>query len=206
MPRPKSLTAQQIATAALTLMERDGSGALSMRSVADELGVGTMSLYRYVKSREQLEDLVVALFLDGVPVELPAKGAWPRRITIMAERVRDAIDEHPTIVPLLVARAHSAPGLARWIEGVLSLLAEAGFANLDRAIAVRALVSYVIGAVQLEHLAPIGERAAQFADLPKDAFPLVLQAAEAGRRLSPDEEFRKGLAIIVRGLESGRAS
>src|SRR6266542_4940063 len=61
MPRPRSLTLPQIAAAALAVLERDGLAALSMRTVAVELDVGTMSLYRYVDSKEQVEELVVGL-------------------------------------------------------------------------------------------------------------------------------------------------
>lgn len=66
MPRPRSLTTQAIAAAAITVIDRDGLAALSMRTVADELDRRTMALYRYVEDREELECLVVELALGTV--------------------------------------------------------------------------------------------------------------------------------------------
>ena len=72
MPRPRSLTPDQIAAAALAVIDRDGLDALSMRTVARQLGIGAMSLYRYVTDRDQLEDLVVDLVLGAVDISLPS--------------------------------------------------------------------------------------------------------------------------------------
>ena len=57
MPRPKSRTSDEIAAAAVALLERDGHAALSMRSLARELGMSVMALYRYVSDRDDLERL-----------------------------------------------------------------------------------------------------------------------------------------------------
>jgi len=66
MPRPRSLTQAAIAAAALAVIDRDGVAGLSMRAVAAELGTGTMSLYRYVADRDELERWVVDLVLAEV--------------------------------------------------------------------------------------------------------------------------------------------
>ncbi|MFD0664655.1 TetR/AcrR family transcriptional regulator [Thermocatellispora tengchongensis] len=73
MPRPRSLTETEIAAAALAVIDRDGLDALSMRAVAKQLGTGTMSLYRYVEDRAQLETLVVDLVLGSVDYTLPPR-------------------------------------------------------------------------------------------------------------------------------------
>src|SRR5438477_8989130 len=54
MPRPRSVTPERIARAALAVIDRDGLEGLSMRAVGQELGMGTMSLYRYVPDRGAL--------------------------------------------------------------------------------------------------------------------------------------------------------
>src|SRR5216684_1301253 len=76
MPRPRSFTHSRIATAALAVVDRDGLGALSMRTVAGELGMGTMSLYRYVQDREELERLVVDVVIGTVDAGPPARESW----------------------------------------------------------------------------------------------------------------------------------
>jgi AcrR family transcriptional regulator len=65
VPRPRSLTPDQLAVAALAVIDRDGLAGLTMRAVATQLGVSTMGLYRYVRDRRELEALVVELVLGA---------------------------------------------------------------------------------------------------------------------------------------------
>lgn len=205
MPRPKSLTQTQIARAAMRVIEREGLAALSMRTVASELGVGTMSLYRYVDSREQLERWVVAALYDTLDPETPSDAAWTVRLATLLERMRKAAAEHPALVPLLVTRGHTAQGLLRWLEAILALLAGAGFSAEERMYATRALGGFVIGAVQLEHLAPVSGRAAQLPAHEHTAYPLLLEAAKTGRHVAPQQEFERGLSLMLDGLHRTRA-
>src|SRR3954466_10053666 len=101
MPRPRSFSLTDVATAALTVIDRDGLAAFAMRAVAVELGMGTMSLYRYVADRAQLAALVVDLVLADVDMK-PPRGAWQRQLAALATRVRTAITAHPEVGPLLV--------------------------------------------------------------------------------------------------------
>jgi AcrR family transcriptional regulator len=204
MPRPRSLTTNRIAAAALAVIDRDGLNALSMRAVATELGMGTMSLYRYVSDREELEELVVDLVLSTVDTTRPHRAPWPRQVAILVERVREAVAAHPYVVPLTMTHRHTSRSLLRWSESVLAVLTEAGFTGLHRVIALRALLSYVIGAIQLEHLGALsGPGTAAMANLPTNEFPLLSQTARHAQPIPPDEEFRRGLTILLRGLLRG---
>jgi AcrR family transcriptional regulator len=203
MPRPRSLTDTRIAAAALAVIDREGLAALSMRAVAAELGVGTMSLYRYVADRGQLERLVVELVLGDVDLTLPEGAAWTERVALVAGRIRDAVGTHPEVVPLLLAHRQTSKGVMRCAEALLGALAEAGFAGRARAIALRALVSYVAGALQAQHLGALsGAGTVAMTELPRDEFPLLVDAALAARSISADEEFRRGLGVLLRGLEA----
>ncbi|MFD1051394.1 TetR/AcrR family transcriptional regulator, partial [Kibdelosporangium lantanae] len=82
MPRPRSLDLADVATAALAVIDRDGLTGFAMRAVAVELGMGTMSLYRYVSDRAQLEALVVDQVLAGVDMT-PPRGTWQRQLTAL---------------------------------------------------------------------------------------------------------------------------
>jgi AcrR family transcriptional regulator len=204
MPRPRSLSTNRIAAAALAVIDRDGLGALSMRGVAAELGMGTMSLYRYVTDREQLEELVVDLVLSTVDTTAPERAPWPRQVAILVERVRNAVAEHPDVVPLTMTHRHTSRSLLRWSESVLAVLTEAGFTGMHRVIVLRTLLSYLIGAIQLEHLGALsGPGTAAMAKLPPEEFPLLAQTARHGQPIPPDEEFRRGLTILLRGLLRG---
>lgn len=97
--RPR-LSALQIATAGVTIADRDGLAALSMRKVADALGAGTMSLYHYVKTRDELlmlmHDTVIGeLELPPVPVE-----DWRSEMVRVGTRMRATAARHPWISEL----------------------------------------------------------------------------------------------------------
>ncbi|CAL9642953.1 hypothetical protein SUDANB95_06365 [Actinosynnema sp. ALI-1.44] len=198
MPRPKSLTPEALAAAALAVVDRDGLPALSMRAVAQELGMGTMSLYRYVREKTELEALVVDLILSTVDVE-PPEGPWLDQLTALMGRVRQAVAAHPNAVVLTMTHRHRSPALSRWSESVLGVLAANGFEGPRRAVALRCLLGYLIGAVQLEHLGPLsGPGTAVLAG--KSEFPLLAETARAASEV--DDGFARGLEIVLRGLAS----
>lgn len=202
MPRPRSLTHDQLASAALVVIDRDGLPGLSMRMVAKELGVSTMGLYRYVDDREELEQLVVEFVLRAVDTAPPASYApWGERVEAMVRRLRDAVGAHPAVIPLTVAHRHQSLGVLRWSETVLAILAEAGFEGERRVLALRGLIAYVNGALQLEHLGPLsGEGTAAISALPPTEFPHMSETARHARDVSADQQFFGGLAMLLRGL------
>jgi AcrR family transcriptional regulator len=201
MARPRSLTPARIAAAALAAIDRDGLAALSMRTVAGELGMGTMSLYRYVEDREQLERLVVDFVLAEIDLALPSALSWTERVTLLVERMRDAIGAHASVVPLLVAHRHITAGSFRWAEAVLAVLTEAGFDGERRVIAFRTLLAYVIGVLQFQQLGSLaGPGTAALAELWPTEYPLLAATARQARSVTPDEELRRGLAAVLRGI------
>jgi len=205
MPRPKSLSTDQLAAAAIAVIDRDGLAGLSMRTVAGELGLSTMALYRYVRDRDDLELLVVEGVLRALDTTPPPAGQWQDQIKTMAERVRTAVAHHPGVVPLLLRHRHRSISTLRWSESVLGILTEAGFAGVDRVVALRGLISYVNGAVQLEHLGALsGAGTVAISELSPADFPLMAATAGVARTVGPDEEFAGGLAIVLRGLTASR--
>ncbi|NKQ57553.1 TetR/AcrR family transcriptional regulator [Amycolatopsis sp. K13G38] len=200
MPRPRSLTPDQIAIAALAVLDRDGLDALSMRTVARELGMGTMSLYRYVSDRDQVEELVVDLVLAEVDLTMP-RGSAGRRLSVLADRVRAAVSGHAAVVPLLLAHRHRSASSRRWGEVMLSVLTQAGITGKQRVIAFRAIMGYVFGALQVEYFSALsGAGTAALAALPPEEFPILSETAARARDIAPDEEFRRGFDILLRGL------
>lgn len=207
MPRPRSLTNVDLATAALAVIDRDGLSALSMRTVAKELGMGTMSIYRYVEDREQLEGLVVDKVIGEVDLTVSKRRSWKSRLVDVVERVRDAVAAHPEVVPLLLIHRHRSPASLRWGEVVLGILGDAGFEAEDRVIAFRCLLSYVIGALQVEQLGALsGEGTASIARLPASEHPLLSETARHAMRISADDEFRRGLDVVLGGIAQLQAT
>lgn len=199
MPRPRSLTPAQLAAAALAVLDRDGLDGLSMRAVAKELGMGTMSLYRYVTDRAQLEELVVDLVLELTEFELPDVDPY-ERLRILAERVRDAVGAHSSVVPLLLIHRHKSIASQQWGEVALGVLGDAGFTGKARVIAFRAYLSYVLGALQTGYYSPLaGPGTAALSE--QEHFGTLAETAKAAREVSAEEEFREGLELLLRGFK-----
>ncbi|PSL54111.1 TetR family transcriptional regulator [Saccharothrix carnea] len=199
MPRPKSLTTSALAAATLAVLDRDGLAALSMRAVAAELGMGTMSLYRYVADRDELEALAVEHMMSRVDTVPPKKALWDKQIAVLVERIRAAIAAHPNAVPLTMAHRHRCPSLLRWSESVLEVLTRAGFTGEQRVIALRALLAYLIGATEIEHRGPLSGLGTE-AMAAMGEYPLLAETAGTARTITPDIEFRRGLDVVLSGL------
>jgi hypothetical protein len=161
-----------------------------------------MSLYRYVKDREALERMVVDQVLATVETDLAPRTPWNLQIAQLAERMRNAVGAHPSIVPLLMLHRHASHEVQRCAEAFLRALAQGGFAGEQSVIALRTLVSYLNGALQAQHLGPLdGAGTEAMAELSGDEYPLLSATARAAQRLGPDKEFRGGIAIVLQGLE-----
>nr|AKR54060.1 transcriptional regulator [Nocardiopsis sp. CMB-M0232] len=201
MPRPRSLTPDAIAAAALAVVDRDGYTALSMRSVAHELRMSTMALYRYLDDRDELERLIVDRVWAPVTVDVPANSPWTAQIALLAGRVREAAGAHPEAVPLLLRHRHASRRSLEWIEAMLGVLAGARFNGSARVVAQRVIVNYLVGTIQAEHLSALdGAGTAAMAALPPAEFPHLRETAHTAGRLAPDTEFQRGLAVVLEGL------
>ncbi|RPE29135.1 TetR/AcrR family transcriptional regulator [Kitasatospora cineracea] len=202
MPRPRSLTTRQIAAAALAVIDRDGLPALSMRTVAAELDRRTMALYRYVEDREELECLVVDLALGPVldrATRAPAAPSPRTRLLTLLDLMREAVGAHPGILPLAVRHHGNCLPALRWREQLLEALADAGLDAPQRAAALHALVSYVIGELELEHHAA----AAPAGPLVPETFPLLSAALAARAATDPARAFTDGARTVLDGLGLG---
>lgn len=202
MPRPRSLTPTAIATATLAVIDRDGLDALTMRAVAKELGMATMSLYRYVSDRAELEALVVDHILSAIDLTPPVGPDWRARLTVLLTRMCGAVRTHSATVPLVLRHRHLSVASLHWIEATLGILTDAGFTGQARVVAQRTVVSFMLGALQNEYYGPLsGAGTAAMARLSAREFPRLTETAEDGVRLTAEEEFRRGLEIVLRGLE-----
>lgn len=204
MPRPRSLDQATIATAALAVVDRDGLHALTMRAVATELGMGTMSLYRYVSGREEVERLIVdRIFLD-VDARISLGASWQQQVTELSAAIHSSVRNHAAVIPLLLAHFQHSPGARDWLAALLGVLSRAGFTAPQRVIAVRTLQAYVIGALQSQFINPIyGAGTDVLARLSPDDYPLIVETAQAALSVPPDQEFRDGLAVVLEGLAVG---
>jgi AcrR family transcriptional regulator len=205
MPRPRSLDYETITTAALVVIDREDLAALSMRAVATQLGVGTMSLYRYVTGREEIERLIADRVFRAADIPTPRRASWQRQVRELSEAMRTAISAHVSVIPLLLVYFPSSPNAWRWLEEMLRALTKAGFSAKERVTAVRALQAYLIGSVQSEYLNSLtGDSTKALASMPADEYPLIVETARSALSGKPDDEFAQGLTVVLRGLDTNR--
>lgn len=158
--RRQPLSLERIVTAALGLIDEQGIGVASMRTVGARLGVRGMALYRYVENREELFDAVVDRIvseLDDDPelAGAPADG-WRGFLTSLAGGVRRYAIAHPHAFPLVATRPVDAPWVnpplrsLRWIEDLLATLRRDGFSDDQVLFAYRSFNSFLLGFLLLE--------------------------------------------------------
>lgn len=142
--RPK-FSREQIAAAALAIADAEGFEAVSMRRVASELGAGTMTLYYYVRTKDDLvalmDDAIMAagLIPDG---EIPAR--WRPAITMVAHHTRAAISRHPWALVSL-RYAQMGPNAMRHFEQSLRALESTGLSPATKLEFLAVVDDYVHG-------------------------------------------------------------
>ena len=139
-----------ILSAALDLVDREGLAALNMRGLAQELGVGTMSLYHHVPNKDALLDGLVEAVLHEIEIPEPGSGSWDQRAARMARSLRQVALRHPGCVPLLVTRPFTTGPALRPCEAAFEALGEAGLDIEQALVAFRTIVAYVLGFVMME--------------------------------------------------------
>lgn len=155
---PRRLTRALIIETALGQIDRSGAHSLSMRSLAQELGVEAMALYRHVHGKEDLLEGVVALLMGDLTSSLDDELAehWQGFLQTVAHEVRGIATEHPKAFPLVATRHPSAPWLRpplRSVEVVdtfLGSLIGHGFTDAQAVDAYRSFSSFLLGHLLLE--------------------------------------------------------
>jgi TetR/AcrR family tetracycline transcriptional repressor len=222
-PTPPKLSREIIVGTALGQIDRLGPQGLSMRSLAQELGVEAMSLYRYVHGKEDLLEGVVASLMSDLTSHLDeAEGEhWQAFLQMVAHAVRRIATEHPNAFPLVATRHPAAPWLRpplRSIEVVdtfLKALIENGFTDPQAVNAYRAFSSFLLGQLLLQSVVrgaeagpaeePLDEGGA---DIPEGDGSMSLEVAPEVLRLRPllsedrsDEEFEVALEALLDRLD-----
>lgn len=156
----RGLSLDRIVTTALELMDEQGIGAATMRAVSSRLGVRSMSLYRYVRDRDELFDAVVERIVnelaDDPEVQLRPVDGWRPYLTGMARGVRRYARAHPHAFPLVATRPPAAPWVnpplrsLRWVEAMLTGLAAEGFSDEQVLFTYRTFNSFLLGYLLLE--------------------------------------------------------
>jgi AcrR family transcriptional regulator len=120
--RPAERSREEVIAAAITLADREGLTAVSMRRVAAELGTGAASLYRYVDSRDDLLDLMVDETAGAYDLSAPG-GPWLTGLLEVCRQGRDLMLRHRWLPELVLTRSTLGPHGTDLLEHVLAILA-----------------------------------------------------------------------------------
>jgi hypothetical protein len=119
--RRHALTRERVVAEALTIIGADGVDALSMRALAARLGVVPGAVYRHVRSKEQLCDLVVDGVLAEVDCQVGRTLGWTQ-VKVLAHRLQAVLEGHPGIAGLLKTRDPIGPHSLALAEAFLAPL------------------------------------------------------------------------------------
>ena len=181
-----------------------------MRRLADELGVGTMTLYGYVRSKEELlEALMDAAGTDIAAAAL--EGDWRERAIQISQAVRSNLERHPGLVEIRLRRPLLRPRQFTVTEASVSGLIEAGLSRADAARTFRVLFTYTFGYVAFSPSATADrarrEARAALGSLPPADYPTITAMVdEAVEAVAGDEQFIYGLELLLDGIEARLAN
>jgi AcrR family transcriptional regulator len=212
--RRRTLTRERLVAEALSVIAADGVDALSMRALATRLEVVPAALYRHVRNKEQLYDLVLDGVLAEVDDHLDRTLAWTEQIKILAHRLRTVLDNHPGIAALLKTRDPLGPHSLALAEAFLAPLHAAGLPPRETGLAFSLLYDYTLGfalggptSINEQRLrdAAIRSRLHTFLrSLPPDRFPALIALGAHVWVDNRDERFTAGLDTLIDGLQAER--
>src|SRR5690242_2113838 len=124
--RRAQLTRQQVVAAAIELADRDGIESISMRRLAQELGVEAMSLYTHVRNKDDLLDGMVDAVIGEVPLDADGAG-WKSSLRQLALGARTVMLRHTWAPRTVETRTAPGPAALGYVNTVVGILREGGF-------------------------------------------------------------------------------
>jgi AcrR family transcriptional regulator len=150
------LTRDKIATAAIAVADAEGIDAVSMRRVAAELGCGTMSLYRHVRNKDELLDVMIDTGIGEASSPHTTRGDrredtpgqdWREDLRRSAHSTRAAMLRHPWVVRVIGRRPALGPNMLASTEATLSSVDRLGLSIDEMLWAIGVLNAFVVGFV-----------------------------------------------------------
>lgn len=207
--RRAPLTRERVLRAAVRLADDGGIEALSMRRLAQALGVEAMSLYNHVANKDDVLDGITDMVVGEIDV--PAIGAdWKAAMRQRATSAHEVLLRHPWASLLIVSRVNIGPAMLRYVNATIGCLREAGFSYAMADRAWNAIDSHIYGFTLQELNFPFDP--SEYADaaesflplIPADQYPymnaLARQVIDGSHQGVQDFDF--GLELILDGLQA----
>ena len=204
------LNKERVLAAAVALADADGVESVSMRRIAQELGVEAMSLYNHVANKDEILDGLVEAVAGEI--EPPPDGVdWKSALRHILVSAHETLLRHRWAQSLWMARGAPGPARLRYAESILRTLREAGFSAELTYHAFHIVEALVLG-VTTQHMS-VPARRDEFSDmaerflsrLPEGEVPYLIEHVK--QHLEPREGqrgFEFAVDLIVDGLERAR--
>ncbi|WP_406103795.1 TetR/AcrR family transcriptional regulator [Micromonospora globbae] len=210
--RKPRLSRERITRAAVELLDVEGVEGLSMRRLAARLDAGTMSLYQYVGSREDVLDLATDEAVAEIAIDDVEGLPWRAAVSQQMGRGRQVMLRHPWLPTLISTRPLLGPHALARSELVYALLRGAGLDGARLTAAVGALTYYVQGYAAMENTwrglrhepaaeADLRRRAQEHLDRAAERHPTLARHADLGND-DFDASFQLGLDVLLDGIEA----
>ena len=219
------LSREVVVARALEIGTAEGLEAVSLRRLAQELGVTPMALYRHVRDKQDLVNAMTEVVLDGIDATAGFRPGmtWTERMRLAIENYKEQIDARPLALPLSIAYngddSAGPRGFWRMLEDLLAILLEAGFGRREAIVQIRMISNLLAGyLLLLQQGAPSGAApldAHQIdllrrrlvlsqLSLPRDEFPNLVECAEETAEVWLSDQHRwwqNTVDLIMFGLE-----
>ena len=210
-----ALSRERVLEAAVALADEAGIGSLTMRKLAQELGVEAMTLYYYVARKDDILNGIVDIVLDEI--ELPSPGAdWKPALRQMAISAYEVLVRHPWAASLVLSSSGISQARVRYMESILGTLRKADFSAEMTDHGYHALESHIMGftlwevGMDLGSVQDLAGKATEFLHaLEREELPYLAEHVEQHLKpRNPDDEgeFAFGLDLILDGLERLRST
>jgi len=179
-PKPR-ISLDAIVDVAVTIADTEGLEALSMRRIGQELGVGTMSLYRYVPGKEELLDLMLErVNAPGEAVQLGDD--WRTAMQTLGRSLWALYTSHPWLPLVDQTRPLLGPNALRGMDLAVASLEETGLSGQQQVAVISAIESFVMNAARNHNGVAMAE---QSTGVSNDEFwaaqePVLTKAMESG--------------------------
>ena len=211
-PRRVRLNRDRVLRAAVTLADEAGIDAVSMRKLADELGVVPMALYKHVANKEELLDGMVDIVIGEI--DPPASDAdWKNAIRMRVLSARRSLQRHPWAPGAIESRTDPSPVLLAYIDSMIGILRAGGFSADLTHHALHALGSRLYGFTQeiFDDAPPVDPQALEMlVRQMQGRYPHIAEMTQAvfhdeasvvGQGCDDQFEFEFALDLLLDGLD-----
>lgn len=207
----KRVNIADVVEAAVELADQSGLAAVSIRNLAQRLGLTPMAVYRHVDSRDELIVLMVDAVLGQPPEATPGSRHWPDALLSWGTSLYQRYEAHPWALAAPTPGMPSTPHLVRWVDRLLGDLEPTGLPvreRLDIALLIAGHVRHIANVrLQVRPLDPAESLSDLRAWLPQfvtpDAFPFYARIFDAGAFGQPEGPgLEYGLERIIDGVRA----